>query len=105
MKFGKYVAIVAVLVSLSLSAFAKEKNETHVTLSGKVQVGSTELQPGDYKLQWDGNGPDVQVKIVKGKDVVATVPAKLRQGPRGMDAVTISGDDNGKKLEEVDFAG
>ena len=74
MRFGKYIAIVAVLASsLSLNAFAKDKNETPVTFSEKVQIGSNEVKPGDYKLQWDGNGPDVQVKVVKGKDVVATV--------------------------------
>jgi hypothetical protein len=33
MKTGKYIAIVAVLASaLSLNAFAKDKNETRITL-------------------------------------------------------------------------
>ena len=108
MKLGKSIATVAVLASgLSLSAFAKDKNETKVTFSDAVQVGSTQLQPGDYKLQWDGNGPDVQVKIVKGKDVVATVPAKLTENktPLGANAVTTGVSGNAKTLNQVDFAG
>lgn len=108
MKFGKYIAIAAVLVSsLSLNTFAKGKNETWVTFSEKVQVGSTEVKPGDYKLQWDGNGPDVQVKVISGKDVVATVPAKLlaNTSKQGMDAIQTGGDANAKQLEKVDFAG
>lgn len=109
MRFGKYIAIVAVLASsLSLNAFAKDKNETHVWFSERVQIGSNEVKPGDYKLQWDGNGPDVQVKVVKGKDVVATVPAKLlaNESTRNStgDAVTISGNGDVKQLDRVDFA-
>ena len=108
MKLGKYVAIAAVMVSsMSLNSFAKDKNETRVTFSEKVQVGSTELKPGDYKLQWDGNGPDVQVKVVQGKDVVATVPAKLlaNTSKQGRDAIQTRLNANQQQLEQVDFAG
>jgi hypothetical protein len=107
MKTGKYIAIVAVLASgLSLNAFAKDKNETRVTLSDSVQVGTTDLKPGDYTLQWEGNGPDVQVKILKGKNVVATVPAKLGQGTSvRANAITMRTVNNVNTLNEVDFAG
>jgi len=107
MKTGKYIAIVAVLASgLSLNTFAKDKNETRVTLPDSVQVGTTDLKPGDYTLQWDGNGPDVQVKVLKGKNVVATVPAKLAQGTSGRgNAITTRTVGNVKTLDEVDFAG
>lgn len=107
MKTGKYVAIVAVLASgLSLSAIAKDKNETRISLSDSVQVGATDLKPGDYTLQWDGDGPDVQVKVLKGKNVVATVPAKLAQGTTGYaNAITTRTVGNVKTLDEVDFAG
>ena len=107
MKTGKYVAIVAVLASgLSLSAIAKDKNETRISLSDSVQVGATDLKPGDYTLQWDGDGPDVQVKVLKGKNVVATVPAKLAPGTGGYaNAITTRTVGNVKTLDEVDFAG
>jgi hypothetical protein len=107
MKTGKYVAIVAVLASgLSLSAIAKDKNETRISLSDSVQVGATDLKPGDYTLQWDGDGPEVQVKVLKGKNVVATVPAKLAQGTSGyVNAITTRTVGNVKTLDEVDFAG
>jgi hypothetical protein len=108
MKFVKSIAVVAVLASgLSLSAFAKDKNETKVTFSDPIQVGSTQLKPGDYKLQWDGNGPDVQVKVVKGKDVLATVPATLVENKvsLGTNAVTTGSNSSSKTLDEVDFDG
>ena len=108
MRFGNYVAIAALIVSsMSLNSFAKDKNETRVTFSEKVQVGSTEVKPGDYKLQWDGNGPDVQVQVVKGKDVVATVPAKLlaNTSKQGGDSIQTRVNANEKQLEQVNFAG
>ena len=107
MKTGKYIAIVAVLASgLSLNAFAKDKNETRITLSDSAQVGTTDLKPGDYTLQWEGNGPDVQVRVLKGKNVVATVPAKLAQGTSGYaNAITTRTVNNVKTLDQVDFAG
>ena len=107
MKTGKYMAIVAVLASgLSLNAFAKDKNETRITLPDSVQVGTTDLKPGEYMLQWEGNGPDVQVKVVKGKNVVATVPAKLAQSKSGYgNAITTRTVGNVKTLDEVNFAG
>jgi hypothetical protein len=107
MKTGKYIAIVAVLASgLSLNAFAKDKNETRVTLSDSVQVGTTNLKPGDYTLQWEGSGPDVQVKVLKGKNVVATVPAKLGQGTSvRANSITTRALGNVNILDEVDFAG
>ena len=107
-KAGKFVALVAVLAcGLSLSAFAKDnKNETKVTFTDSVQIGSTDVKPGDYKLQWEGNGPDVQVKVIKGKDVIATAPAKLVQKNSGQNSITTRNvNDNTKAVDEIDFAG
>ena len=36
-------------VALATVTFAANKNEGNFTLTDKVQVGSTELSPGDYK--------------------------------------------------------
>jgi hypothetical protein len=48
----------------------------------------------------------VQVKVLKGKNVVATVPAKLAQGTSGYaNAITTRTVGNMKTLDEVDFAG
>jgi hypothetical protein len=108
MKFGKFVAVAAVLASgLTLNAFAKDKNETKVTFTDTVQVGSTAVKPGDYKLQWDGTGPDVQVKVVKGKDVVATAPAKLveNKSSQGVNSVTTTNGATAKQVSQVDFSG
>jgi hypothetical protein len=99
MRFAKYSVWFALLaVCISMSAFAKDKNEGKFTLSSPAQVGSTQLQPGDYKATWEGSGEDVQVKILQGKSVVATTSAKLvqNQQPAPYSAVTLSTPTNGR---------
>lgn len=67
--------VMSLALLLASSAFAAEKGT--LTLTHSATVNGTTLKAGDYKLQWDGTGPNVEVSIVKGKNVVAKVPAKI----------------------------
>jgi hypothetical protein len=102
LKFGALALAAAVI--LSMGAFAKDKNEGKFTLTNPAQIGSTQLKPGDYKAVWEGTGSDVQVKILQGKDVVATTSAKLVDKQNTSDSVTLGGADNVKTVDEIDFA-
>ena len=106
MKAVRWIAMLALVASgLTLTAFAKDKNEAKFTLSDAAVLGSTQLKAGDYKAQWDGTGPDVQVKIMKGKEVVASAPAKLidKKNASGANAVTFGTGNGVRSLNEVDF--
>jgi hypothetical protein len=106
MRFAKYSIGLMLAMCISLSAFAKDKNEGRFSLSSPAQVGSTQLQPGDYKVTWDGSGSDVQVKILQGKNVVATTSAKLvqKEQPAPYSAVTLSTPTNGAaSVNELTF--
>ena len=107
MRAVKYSAVlVLVALSLSLAAFAKNSsNEGKFTLWDSAVVGSTQLAPGDYKATWEGSGPVVQVKILQGKNVVATGPAKLVDNPSRQDAVTVKGSSGARTVDEIDFGG
>ena len=106
MKAVRYSAVLAlVALSLSLSVFAKDKNEGKFTLSDSALVGSTQLRPGDYKATWEGSGPEVQVKILQGKNVLASGSAKLVDNPSQQDAVTVSGSASARTVDEIDFSG
>jgi hypothetical protein len=61
----------------SASAFAQEDNKGKFTLTEAVTLQGKPLPAGDYKLQWEGPGPNVELKILKGKETVATVPARI----------------------------
>ena len=106
MKFVKYSALLALVAfSLSLVAFGKDKNEGKFTLNDPTQIGSTQLKPGVYKATWEGTGSEVQVKILQGKNVVATASAKVVDSPQGVDSVTLGTAGTTKTLEEIDFGG
>lgn len=106
MRAVKYSAVLALLAfSLSLAAFAKDRNEGKFTLWDSASVGSAQLAPGDYKATWEGTGPEVQVKILQGKNVVATGPARLVDNPSRQDAVTVNGSSGARTVGEIDFAG
>ncbi len=79
MKYIKYLggAVLAGLLALPVTAFAKDKNEGNLMLSAPVQVGSTQLQPGSYKVEWQGSGPAVNVDILQDNKTVVTAAAKV----------------------------
>ena len=108
MNFRKaLIALATIALLLPVSVFAKEKNEGKFQVSQPVQVGSSQLKPGEYKVQWDGTGPDVQLTILQNGKTVATAPAKLveSQQPSQHDSVILrDGTGNVKRLDEINFA-
>ena len=105
MKLMRYFALLAFVATLALGAFAKDQNQGKFTLTDTVQLGSTQLKAGDYKAAWEGTGADVQVKILKGKEVVATVPGKLQDQKSGQDSVSLGNNNGTKTLVGIDFGG
>ena len=51
------------LLGLGGSARAARGNARSVEISDVVQIGSTQLKPGNYKVEWQGTGPAVQVSF------------------------------------------
>lgn len=95
-------------LALLLAATAFASNKGSLAITDNCTVAGKQLTKGDYKVSWEGNGPDVQVNIMKGKEVVATVPAhmtELQNSPQ-RDSAILSNDGNGSKtLSEIRFAG
>jgi hypothetical protein len=67
--------ILGLALVLASSAFAATKGS--LELNSAVTVNGTQLKPGEYKLQWEGSGPTVDVSIMQGRNVVARVPAHV----------------------------
>jgi hypothetical protein len=90
----KYTALLSMLaLLLAVSAFAGDKNRHSVDISETVQVGNTQLNPGSYRVEWQGTGPEVQVNFVRYGKTVATAPGKFT-----------SANTNAKTLKEIDFS-
>ena len=80
---------------LASSAFAGTKAD--LVLQSPTTVNGTKLKAGEYKLQWDGTGPNVEVSITQGKTVVAKVPAKVvdLKAPSQNNAAVVKNNDDG----------
>jgi len=78
--------VLGLALVLASSAFAATKGS--LQLSNPVTVNGTTLKPGEYRVQWEGSGPNVELSILHGKDVVAKVPAHIieLQAPANNDA-------------------
>jgi hypothetical protein len=79
MKASKFTLGTVLLVLLSVSGWASDKMKANIQIYDTVQVGSTELAPGEYKMTWTENGSNAEVTFSQGKKVIATVPAQVTQ--------------------------
>lgn len=108
MKFATVSKSLVMGLALLLASSAFAATKAQLALQSSTTVNGTQLKAGDYKLQWDGTGPNVEVSILKGKTVVAKVPAKLVDLPSAStnDAAVIKKNDDGtSSLTSVRFEG
>jgi hypothetical protein len=94
-------AMLAVALAMPAISMAATKSQESLSLSKPSKVGDSQLQPGNYKVVWDGNGPDVQVSFLQGKKTVATVPAKLVEHASTYNSVETSDADNTSKILSI----
>jgi hypothetical protein len=73
----------AVLVLLSVSAWAGDKMKANIQINQRLHVGSAQLDPGEYKMTWTENGSNAEVTFSQGKKVIATVRAQATQEHSG----------------------
>jgi hypothetical protein len=108
MKFVNVSKILVMGAALLLASSAFAATKASLTLQDPTTVNGTKLKPGDYKLEWDGTGSNVEVSILKGKTVVAKVPAHvvdLNSPSPSSAAVVTKNDDGTSSLAGVRFEG
>ena len=98
--------VMGLALLLASSAFAVTK--ASLNLQSPTTISGTKLKAGDYKLEWDGSGPNVEVSIMQGRNVLAKVPAKvvdLNSPSANNAAVVIKNNDGTSTLSGARFAG
>ena len=99
----------ALALLLATSAFAANKgNKGSIELIQPATVGGHQLAPGQYKLTWDGTGPNVDLMILSYGKLVATVPAhliELSRPERNNGYEVHTNDDGGQTLTGIEFGG
>ena len=88
-------AVLGLALLLTSSAFAGTK--ANLILNNPTTVNGTKLKAGEYKLEWDGTGPNVEVSVLQGKKVIAKVPGKVvdLNSPSQNDAAVVNRNDDG----------
>ncbi|HXZ79096.1 MAG TPA: hypothetical protein VEG30_04145 [Terriglobales bacterium] len=104
-KFAQITVLLTLVFALTAVSMAAGKNSASVNIPNTAKVGDTQLKPGDYKVEWDGTGPDVQVSFLQGKNTVATAPAKLVQqsNPYYGAIETTGNDDSSRVINAIDL--
>jgi hypothetical protein len=101
-----WIMFVGLALLTSLPAQARDKTEHNVTITSPVEVQSTQLEPGHYKVAWEGSGPAVHVEFLQHGKTVATSQAKLvNEGHKSPydDVVTAKASDGASNLKQIDF--
>jgi len=98
--------LLSVTLLLAAAGFAANKGPLQIT--DATSVGGKQLKPGKYTVTWDGDGPNVQLNIMKGGKVVTTVPAHVlavdHSSPLNSTVAKENGDGT-KSLSEIRFSG
>jgi hypothetical protein len=105
-KYLQYLAVLSCLALLfPLGALARN-NAHSVEIFGVVQIGSTQLKPGNYKVEWQGTGPAVQVSFEQNGKTLVTVPATLKTNDDQVtqdSIMTEATSADTTELKEIDF--
>ena len=111
MKSSLFFKIIFATLALALTTGAFAANDVHKSsfqISAPTQVNGKQIPAGEYTARWEGSGPSVQVSIMKGKDVVATVPAQvvtLNQPARDSHAEIKNSSNGDRELTGLQFSG
>lgn len=107
MKFTTVAKSLMLGAALMLASSAFAVTKANIELTSTATINGTTLQAGSYKLVWDGSGPNVEVSVLKGKNVIAKAPAKVVDlaTPSAGDAVVFSNENGSNAVSAVRFNG
>lgn len=107
MKAWKFSALLAMAALLAVPAFAAG-NKASLEITRDTVVAGKTLSPGKYQVSWEGQGPNVDLSVAKGKEVVVTAPARLLDVPRASvtNAVSVKENPDGTvALSQIQISG
>jgi hypothetical protein len=66
MKFATVSKSLMMGLALLLASSAFAATKASLTLQNPATINGTKLKAGEYRLEWDGSGPNVEVSITQG---------------------------------------
>jgi hypothetical protein len=88
-----------------MSLWAESKGA--LELQHPTAVAGKTLATGNYVVRWDGKGDQVELKIYQGKNVVASLPARVIQlsSAAGYNSAVVNSSSGTPSLSEIRFGG
>jgi hypothetical protein len=99
-------ALLSILMLAPIPLLARDTNSRSVNIPDKVVVAGHQLDPGHYKVEWQQEGPRVQVNFVQDGKTIASAPATLKTNDAQVtqdDIVTRQTASQKARLMEIDF--
>ncbi len=98
-------AFLGFAIFLASNTFAANKGSLHVL--SPVDVSGKKVPAGEYTVEWEGSGDNVELKIMAGKKIIATAPAKLvtMTRPSSEDSALVNTSDGVRRLWQIRFSG
>jgi YD repeat-containing protein len=72
----RLIGLASTVLLLAAPAFAAGNKPQNVVIPQSVQVGTTQLPAGTYKLAYTGSGSTVQITLTQANKTILTFPAK-----------------------------
>ncbi|HSD30208.1 MAG TPA: hypothetical protein VLL75_23105 [Vicinamibacteria bacterium] len=83
MSIQKLAVFATVLVfGMGSVAVAAGRRSLEVDLQDETSLGGTKVPAGKYKISWAGNEGETEVKVMRGRELVATGRGKLVERPQ-----------------------
>lgn len=102
----RWVLLLGAVVALAGSAWAANKGS--LELLHTTNVAGTTLPSGNYTVQWQGSGDQVELKILQGKKEVVSTSAKIVQldTPSTYNSAIVNSNSDGTaSLTQIRFSG
>ena len=103
MKASRFTLGAIAVVLLSVSGWASDRMKANIQIYKTVNVGSTQLAPGEYQLTWTGTGTNAEAIFLQGKKVIATVPAQVTEERSGYSSPALRTDSVSNTLTGVEL--
>ena len=101
-----YLPLAGAMLLVSTAAFAASRGTLNIP--EQVFANGQSLSAGEYQVRWDGEGPNVELKILHDRKLVTTIPARtieLRQKAED-DSFSINKNGDGtESVSEIQFSG
>jgi hypothetical protein len=94
-------AALCFVLALAVSRDSLAKGRKSLTIYEKSRVNDVILEPGDYKVEIAESGTAAEVKIFKGKDLVARATAQTEKLERKADRNTLRFAVEGDKTPKI----